>query len=146
MLSIRSAPHRATLKGKPLPDLAGLSFAADAVPAGKPLLLCLFDLEQRPSRRFTKQLAEQHDALHQKEVTVLGLQAAAITPESLKELKEANPLPFPIGCIAEKSDQNRWATGVESLPWLILTDANHKVAAEGFALDELDAKLKSIGK
>jgi hypothetical protein len=31
---------------------------------------------------------------------------------------------------------------VKSLPWLILTDKNHKVTAEGFSLTELDEKIK----
>jgi hypothetical protein len=43
--------------------------------------------------------------------------------------------------VAEKSDKIKWATEVESLPWLILTEAQHRVAAEGFAIEELDATL-----
>jgi hypothetical protein len=35
---------------------------------------------------------------------------------------------------------------VESLPWLILVDNERRVMAEGFALDELDAKLKALAK
>jgi hypothetical protein len=35
-----------------------------------------------------------------------------------------------------------WA--VCSLPWLILTDSRHVVAAEGFGLSELDAKIEQI--
>jgi hypothetical protein len=30
---------------------------------------------------------------------------------------------------------------IQSLPWLILTDARHVVLAEGFTLDEIDKKL-----
>jgi len=30
------------------------------------------------------------------------------------------------------------------LPWLILTDANHRVIAEGFSLDELDVQIKKL--
>jgi len=35
---------------------------------------------------------------------------------------------------------------VKSLPWLILTDKEHIVIAEGFGLDELDEKIKEIEK
>jgi protocatechuate 3,4-dioxygenase beta subunit len=139
---VRQAPKRLSLKGKPLPDLAAVELGDEAVPAGKPALLCLFDIEQRPSRRFVKQLVEQYDALKQKGITVLGLQAAVTSAESFKEWKGANPVPFPVGRVAEKTDKIEWASQAESLPWLILTDADRRVTAEGFALDELEAKLK----
>ena len=142
--SFREPPRRASLKGKPLPDLAPLEL--EAAPAGKPVLLCLLDVEQRPSRRLARQLSEQHDALKQKGVTVLGLQAAIISADSFKEWKQANPMPFRVGRVAEKSDKTKWAADVESLPWLILTDGKGRVAAEGFALEELDAKLALLGK
>lgn len=144
--SSQAAPRRPSLKGKPLPDLAAVELGGDATPAGKSVLLCLFDVEQRPSRRFVKQLAEQRDALQQKGVTVLGLQATVMTPESFKEWKDANPVPFPVGHLAEKADKTKWASDVESLPWLILVDGERRVTAEGFALDELDAKLKALAK
>lgn len=144
--SIRETPKRPSLRGKPLPDLAPLELGADAVAAGKPILLCLFDIEQRPSRRFVKQLAEQYDALHQQGVSVLGAQAAVTTVEAFKDWKDGNPVPFPVGRLSEKAANTKWASDVESLPWLILTDGERRVTAEGFALDELEAKLKSQAK
>ncbi|MBI5384335.1 MAG: carboxypeptidase regulatory-like domain-containing protein [Verrucomicrobia bacterium] len=142
----RSVVRRASLKGKPLPDLTALGFAAADMPAGKPLVLCLLDIEQRPSRRVARLLAEQHDALRQKGVTVLAAQASVTTADSLKEWKEASPVPFSVGRVADKSEKVRWASGVESLPWLILSDAQGKVAAEGFPFDELEAQLKALPK
>jgi hypothetical protein len=144
--SFRQAPKRSSLKGKPLPDLAALEFDSEAVPAAKPVLLCLFDFEQRPSRRFVKQLAEQHHALREKGLTVLGVQASVTTAASFKEWKDANPVAFPVGRVAEKTDKTKWVSDVGSLPWLILVDAERRVTAEGFALDELDAKLKALVK
>ncbi len=141
-----AAPKRASLKGKPLPDLAAVNLASDAAPVGKPVLLCLFDLEQRPSRRLVRLLAEQYNDLKQKGLAVLGVQAAVATDETFKAWKDANPAPFPVGHVAEKSDKTKWAAEVESLPWLILTDSQRRVTAEGFELDESDAKLKSSGK
>jgi hypothetical protein len=144
--SFREPPKRPSLKGKPLPDLAAVELGGDAAPAGKPVLLCLFDIEQRPSRRLVKQLAEQHDGLKQKGIIVLGLQAAVTTADSFKEWKGANPVPFPVGRVAENADKTKWASEANSLPWLILTDGDRRVTAEGFALDELEAKLKSQDK
>jgi protocatechuate 3,4-dioxygenase beta subunit len=142
----QAAPRRPSLKGKPLPELAALGLNGDATPTGKPILLCLFDIEQRPSRRFVRQLAEQHEALRQQGVTVLGAQAAVTTVEAFKDWKDGNPVPFPVGRLPEKTANTKWASDVESLPWLILTDADRRVTAEGFALDELDAKLKALAK
>jgi hypothetical protein len=122
--------------------IVGIAVDAD----GKPLLLCLFDIEQRPSRRFVKQLAEQYDGLRQKGLTVLGLQAAITAADSFKEWKDASSVPFSVGRVVEKADKTKWASEVESLPWLILTDGDRHVTAEGFALDELDAKLKDQAK
>jgi hypothetical protein len=35
----------------------------------------------------------------------------------------------------------RLSWGIQSLTWLILTDKNHVVTAEGFAVNELDEKI-----
>jgi len=140
----REATRRASLEGHPLPDLAAAGVPHSAVPDGAPVLLCLFDIEQRPARRFARLLGEQYDALRQKGLTVVGLQATPITPESYKEWRDTNPVPYPVGRVAVKSDDLRWASDVESLPWLILSDKAHKVVAEGFTLEDLDAKLQAL--
>ena len=44
------------------------------------------------------------------------------------------------------AEKARASWGATALPWLILTDKAHKVTAEGFDVDELDAKLKSLAK
>ena len=136
-----STPQRLSLKGKPLPDLAPLGLSLEATPEGKRLLVCLFDQSQRPSRRYLKLLTEQQEALRAKGVSLLAIQAAAATPEAWQEWKAANPVPFPVGQVTEKSDAIQWISA-ESLPYLILTDAEHRVAAEAFQIEDLDAKLK----
>lgn len=143
---VSEAPRRATLKGKPLPDLTPLGFAAGAAPAGKPVLVCVLDVEQRPSRRVARLLAEQHDALKQKGVTVLTVQATGMTADALKEWQSANPVPFPIGRVADKPEKANWAAAIESLPWLILTDKAGRVVAEGFEFEELAGQLEGVVK
>jgi protocatechuate 3,4-dioxygenase beta subunit len=140
----RAPAQRASRIGQTLPDLAPLGLEASA-PAGRPVLLCLFDLEQRPCRRLLQLLAERHEQLTQKGLAVLAVQAAGATIESFKQWKDANPMPFPVGRVTEESGQAKWATGVESLPWLILTDAKHQVVAEGSAIEELAAALGEPG-
>lgn len=145
-MGLRQASPRAGLQGKPLPDLSTVNVAADALPAGRPRLVCLFDAEQRPSRRVVRQLAEQHAALAGKGIAVVAVQSVAATDEAFEEWKEANAVPFPLGRLTEKSAKTRWASAAASLPWLILTDAEGRVTAEGFPLEELDAKLADLAR
>ncbi|MCL5098106.1 MAG: carboxypeptidase-like regulatory domain-containing protein [Candidatus Omnitrophica bacterium] len=140
----RESPRRPSLKGRPLPDLADVGLSADAVPADHPVLLCLFDHEQRPSRHCMQLLIKQHDSLREKGVAVAAVQAAITTAESLKAWTDENPLPYPVGRVPDKSTKTQWASGVESLPWLILAGRDRRVVAEGFTLDELEANLKSL--
>jgi hypothetical protein len=53
-----------SLLGKSLPDLSTLSKDIDFHEIeGKPVLLCLTDIAQRPSRRCLKELADQAEAV-----------------------------------------------------------------------------------
>ncbi len=140
----RSAPSRASLKGKPLPDLGTVGLAADAAPSNQPLLLCLLDAEQRPSRRVARVLAEKNDTLKQKGVCILLVQAVAASDETIKEWTNSVSMPFALGRVTEKSTENKWATEVQSLPWFILRDREGKVVDEGFPVEELDAKLQDL--
>ncbi len=121
-----------------------MNLAADAAPAGKPVLLCLFDAGQRPSRHVISQLEQQAAALRQQNVSVLGVQAAVTSDDIFNEWKSGSPVSFPVGRVTEKTQKSKWATAVPALPWLILTDASHRVVAEGFALDELDGQIQKL--
>jgi len=143
---VRQPPRRALLKGSTLPDLSAMNLAADAVPAGQPVLLCLFDASQRPCRHIIHLLDEQVTALRQKNVSVLGIQAAVISDESFNEWKSAGGVSFPVGRVTEGSGKSKWVSEVSSLPWLILADSTHQVVAEGFSLDELDVQMRLLAK
>jgi hypothetical protein len=75
---------------------------------------------------------------------VLGIQAAVASDDVFNEWKSASPVSFPIGRVTEKSEKSKWAAAVSALPWLILADANHRIVAEGFSLDELDAQIQKL--
>jgi hypothetical protein len=66
--------------------------------------------------------------------------------DDFKAWKKEAALPFPIGCVKGDTEKARLNWGAGALPWLILTDKAHLVAAEGFALEELEAKLKDLSK
>jgi hypothetical protein len=50
---------------------------------------------------------------------------------------------FKIEMVRKHGEEVRFKWGVKSLPWLILTDQEHIVQAEGFAPTELGEKLKA---
>ena len=143
---VRQAPSRHSLKGAPLPDLSTVNLAGDAATPGKLVLLCLFDASQRPSRHVLHLLDEQAAVLAQKNVGVLGVQAAVVGDDVFNEWKTGNPVSFPVGRVTDKSEKSKWASSVTALPWLILADATHHVVAEGFSLDELDAQIQKLAK
>ena len=49
---------------------------------------------------------------------------------------------IPIGMVRGDEEKTKFAWGVRSLPWLILTDSKHVVTAGGFGLTELNAKIE----
>jgi len=139
-------PQTVRLKGKALPDLAPLGLPAAEVPADQPVLAVLVDAEQRPSRRALRLLGEQAAAIKNKGVTVIAIHTGTMTDEDFKTWKQEAALPFPIVSLKAGAERTRAAWGAGALPWLILTDKAHLVTAEGFPLDELDAKIKDAGQ
>ena len=145
VVSMASA-RTASLKGKPLPDLAPLGLTPADAPADQPLLAVFVDAEQRPSRRALRLLGEQAAALKEKGVAVLVIHTGTMADDAFKAWKLEAALPFPVGCLKGEPEKARATWGAGGLPWLILTDKAHRVTAEGFDLDELDAKLKTLGE
>lgn len=136
-------PEFTSLVGKPLAELETLGLEAGAADLdGKRILLCFWDWEQRPSRHMVEQLATRAEQLKEAGVAVIlvrcthGEQVMAWLEKTLQKNKAAFPC---CGILAEQLDKTRLAWGVQGLPWLILTDAEHVVRNEGFQLAELDA-------
>lgn len=132
-----------SLLGKPLPDLNDLGLSAPST-VGKPVLICFFDMQQRPSRNAILRLAGQADALRQKGIVVMAVQASKVEAAALTEWVGQSSIALPVGTINGDVDATRLAWAVKSLPWLILTDRKHVVRAEGFSLDELDARIADM--
>jgi len=134
-----------SLVGKPLPKLKDLKI--DLLPAntaGKMILVCFLDIEQRPSRNCLRQLDARAQELKAKGMAIAAVQASKIDENSLDEWRRKHNISLPFGMVQDDDDGARSAWGVSSLPWLILTDCRHVVAAEGFGLSELDAKIEQI--
>ncbi len=142
LLTVGEAGTASSLVSRAVPDLQGLNLGiTPEESAGKRLLVCFFDMNQRPSRNTVLQLAKQAGRLKEKEMVVLIVQASETDETGLKKWVRENAIPFPVGRIQGDENKVRSAWGVQSLPWLILTDAARLVRAEGFSLDELDRIL-----
>jgi len=133
------------LTGKPLPDMKQFAVGSDPnQTTGKMVLVCFFDMNQRPSRNCVTELAKQAEQLKQKGVTVVAVQASKVDQSELDEWVKKSNIPFPVGMIQGDEEKTRSNWGVKALPWLILTDKKHIVRAEGLSLTDLDAKIAEI--
>ncbi len=146
--STRYQPKRPpSLVGRPLPELKNVKI--DLSPSdteGKMILVCFWDMEQRPSRYCVNQLAKQAEQLKQKGITVVAVHASKVDENELSEWVKNYKIPFPVGMVQGDVEKIRFTWGVRSLPWLILTDLQHIVWAEGFALTEIDEKISAIAQ
>ena len=128
-----------SLLGKPLPNLKNIKI--ETPPAdydNKKLLVCFFDFEQRPSRNCISELARQATKPKEKNFAVVPIQATKIRKDKLSEWIKENKIPFPVGILETNIEETKFTWGVQSLPWLVLTDQNHIVRAEGFGADEVE--------
>jgi hypothetical protein len=144
--SARYQPKRPpSLVGKPLPELKDLK--VDLSPADakdKMVLICFWDMQQRPSRNCVMRLARQAQQLRQKGVTVVAVQASKIDENTLNQWVKKYKIPFAIGMIAGNEEKTKFAWGVRSLPWLILTDRKHVIRSGGFGINALNEKIEAI--
>ena len=148
---IRKFPEVTQLRlrvGKPLPSFENISLKFSSESAeGKNILLCFWDMEQRPSRRCIKKLAKMSDDLAKKGVVVISVHTSTVESQKLKRWMKESKIGFAKGQVPADAVQKTLAAwGVRSLPWLILTDQKHVVQAEGFPLAELQDKLKGTSE
>ncbi len=135
-----------SLLGKPLPDWGDLIDLDAEQTKGKALLFCFFDFQQRPSRNAIVQLAKQADALKQKGLVTVAVQACEVDDDALSEWIEQRDVTLPVGRIRTDVAATRLAWGIKSLPWLILANERHVVTAEEFAVAEVEDQLVTIGE
>jgi hypothetical protein len=136
-----------SLLGQPLPDLTDIAIVfSPERHKDKMILVCFWDMQQRPSRNCITRLTDRAEQLAQKGVTVVAIQALKMDEKALDKWVRENGVPFPVGTVRGDHEKTRTAWGVKSFPWLILTDADHVVRAEGFGPSELDELDFSRGR
>ena len=135
----------APLTGKKLPVFDGIKINLNPDQTqDRMMLICFFDMNQRPARNCIIQLNKQAEQLKQQGVAVIGIQAAEVDTTDFNQWLETSDFDFPIGFIEGDPDEIKFNWSIQSLPWLILTDKQHIVRAEGFNLDELDEKISVL--
>ncbi len=139
--------YKDPLVGKAFPSLEGIDVDFDrGQTQDESVLFCFFDCEQRPSRNCITQLKKELQELQAKGVVVVAIQASKTEKAKLSEWVESSNIPFAVGIIGDNEEQTRFNWGVKSLPWLVLTDRRHIVAAEGFGISELDERIAAVSK
>lgn len=132
-----------SLVGKRLPSLEQIG--AKLNPAeleDKRILVCFWDMNQRPSRHMMRELAKRAEKLKEKGVAVVCVQASKVERGKLDEWAKENKIPFEVGMIEGDAKQVSFKWGVKSLPWLILTDEKHVVQGEGLSIRGVDERFK----
>jgi hypothetical protein len=139
-------PHKTILVGRALPGWKTLGLNLDNRELeGKRVLVCFCDLNEFPSWYLVADLAGRFEQLKQKGIITVIVQAPKIASGTLKEWERKYhsmpwPLPFALNMVDEQVVRTRKEWGVRYLPWLILTDTEHVVTAEGFCLPVLLGK------
>ncbi len=144
--STRYQPKRPpSLVGRPLPELKDVKVEIPSSDTeGKVILVCFWDMEQRPSRYCVNQLAKQAEQLKQKGIIVVAVQASKINENTLNDWVKKYKIPFAVGMVQGDVEKSRFAWGVRSLPWLILTDRKHIIRSGGFGINDLNEKIGGI--
>jgi hypothetical protein len=139
----------ATPTVKPLPKMEAFDVRPVPVVAGNKMLVCFWDMEQKPSRRCVETLAVKAGQLEKAGVTVVLVHVPTADRAKVEQAAVQAKATFPLGVVPAGTDNGKalldsW--GAHSLPWLVLADAKGAVRAEGFSVDQLDAKLAELSK
>ena len=133
------------LVGSLLPGFDGIKINFDAQQAkGKKVLVCFWDMEQRPSRNCVKELSQRVEDLAKQGVVVGGVHSSVVEESKLNDWLAENKVEFSVGRIEADVEETLFKWGVRGQPWLILTDAERIVRAEGFGLAQLEAKVDEL--
>lgn len=133
-----------SLIGKALPNLAQFNakLDSDAI-KNKMILVCFWDIDQRPSRNTIQTLNKRIQSLLEKnDIYMVFIHAGPVEEQKFVSWLKENEIHSPVGVCRTSLPELEYTWGVRSLPWLIITDKQHLVTAEGFGIAELDEKIK----
>lgn len=122
--------------GKPIPGFTTVRFEAfqkDQI-KDKSLLVCFWDMDQRPSRQCIRVLEKQKKALKNKNIVVLAVHSGTKQGKQVTDWLSKNGPSLTAGTIQGDPYDTLLAWGARSSPWLVLTDEKHVVTKAGFNL------------
>jgi len=104
---------------------------------GKPLLVCFWDMDQRPSRQYIRVLEKQKQALRDKNIVILAVHSGTKRGKQVKDWLSKNGPSLTVGMIQGDPYDTLLAWGARGSPWLVLTDEKHIITKAGFSLNDL---------
>ena len=131
-----------SLVGKALPELEQYGMRSAPNTEGKKMLVCFWDMNQGPTRNCVQKLNTREKLLAEEGVDTVLVYAGQIVDSRLNGWLKKNRITIPCGKFDGDISVLGRSWALQSLPWLILTDRNHIVTAEGFSLAELNDKIK----
>ncbi len=128
----------ASLKGKALPSVEDLG-PVEAEVEGKKIAICFWDVNQRPSRYFVKELAARSEALKGRFAVVLVDSSGS--KDAVGAWMKENGVSYAHLVLGEEAGDVHFKWGVKGLPWLIVADDGHVVRWEGVSAGQIDEAL-----
>jgi hypothetical protein len=125
-----------SLKGRPI-AITKIPGSGELLEKGRPVIMCFVDIGQRPSRHHLQQLKQLASRLQEKGLTLVAVQVSAVETQQLEQWIQDQGIPFAILQAPGNFEQQRLDWGIKSLPWMVLTDADHFVLREGLTLDAI---------
>ncbi len=125
--------------GKPIPGFDNVRFeiSQEDKIKGRPLLVCFWDMDQRPSRQCIRVLQKQRKTWQDKNVAVLVVHSGTKQGKQVTDWLKKYGHSLRAGTIQGDPYDTLFAWGARSLPWLVLTDDKHVITKAGFNLSEL---------
>jgi hypothetical protein len=128
-------------KRVPLLDIIKLNSDIDAKAfQNKTTLICFWDYNQRPSRRFVRELITQQKQLAQLKVSVLLIQTDPQSQEPAKTWLDSHQIDWPYSTLTDNVDACFRDWSISALPWPVLSDVND-IQSMGFSLEQLKEAL-----
>ena len=126
--------------GKPVPGFDTIRFGTFETEQtkGRQLLVCFWDMDQRPSRQCIRVLQEQSGTSRDKNTVVLVVNAGAKRGKEAEDWLKENGPSLTAGIVKGDPHDTLLAWGARGLPWLVLTDKEHVITKAGFNLGALE--------
>ncbi len=125
--------------GKQIPgfETINLSTVQPEQVKDKPLLVCFWDMDQRPSRQYILDLEKNKETLQNKDFRILIVHAGTKAETEVNKWIQENKISFASGIVEGEPYDTLLKWGARGLPWLVLTDEQHMITKAGFGIDEL---------